>query len=114
MRRLLPIAVLSATDLVRVGSVTKSMLTTVVLQLVDEGRLGLDDAVAEHLPGMLPYDEPITVRGLRVMRPETVIELATSRPLDFAPGDSMSYSNTGFYVWACWSRTSPATPSRTS
>ncbi|MBB5789468.1 serine hydrolase domain-containing protein [Jiangella mangrovi] len=52
------------TDLVRVGSVTKSMIVTVVLQLVAEGRLSLDDAVADHLPGVLPYDEPITVRQL--------------------------------------------------
>jgi D-alanyl-D-alanine carboxypeptidase len=52
------------TDRVRIGSVTKSMLATVVLQLVDEGRLGLDDTVAEHLPEVLPYDAPITVRQL--------------------------------------------------
>ncbi|WP_157987789.1 serine hydrolase domain-containing protein [Jiangella endophytica] len=117
------------TDRVRIGSVTKAMLTTVVLQLVDEGRLGLDDTVAEHLPGVLPYDEPITVRQLlshtggvpdyfldlfpslaegspadvesgrlQVLRPQRLIDIATSRPLDFVPGDSMSYSNTGFYV----------------
>lgn len=40
------------------------MLVTVALQLVDEGRLSLDDAVADHLPGVLPYDERITVRQL--------------------------------------------------
>lgn len=51
-------------DYVRVGSITKSMVVAVVLQLVDEGRLSLDDAVADHLPGVLPYAEPITVRQL--------------------------------------------------
>lgn len=52
------------TDLVRVGSVTKSMVVTVVLQLVDEGLLSLDDDIAGLLPGLLPYDRPITVRQL--------------------------------------------------
>lgn len=116
-------------DYVRVGSVTKSMVVTVVLQLVDEGRLSLDDAVADHLPGVLPYDEPITVRQLLshtsgvpdhfpllyaslaqgsvsdvvrnqhvYLRPPALVEFATQRPLDFAPGEYYWYSNTGYAV----------------
>ncbi|ROP31340.1 serine hydrolase domain-containing protein [Couchioplanes caeruleus] len=45
------------------GSVAKSFTATVVLQLVAEGRLGLDASVASHLPG-LELDERITVRML--------------------------------------------------
>lgn len=51
-------------DRVRIGSLTKSMLSTVVLQLVEEGELGLDDEVEELAPGLLPYEETITVRQL--------------------------------------------------
>ncbi|MBO0655566.1 beta-lactamase family protein [Streptomyces triculaminicus] len=51
-------------DRYRVASVTKSMVAAVVMQLVDEGRLKLDDPVSQHLPGLLPYKEPITVRQL--------------------------------------------------
>ncbi|MFF8813260.1 serine hydrolase domain-containing protein [Streptomyces pactum] len=40
-------------DHFRAGSLTKTFLATVVLQLVAEGRLGLDDPVEEHLPGLL-------------------------------------------------------------
>ena len=40
------------------------MVATVVLQLVDEGRLGLDDDVRGYLPGLLPYAETVTVRQL--------------------------------------------------
>ncbi|NML52612.1 beta-lactamase family protein [Streptomyces sp. R302] len=47
----------------RVGSVTKTFVATVVLQLVDEGRLGLQDPVADHLPE-LGLDRRITVRML--------------------------------------------------
>lgn len=46
-----------------VGSVTKAFTATLVLQLVAEGKLTLDDAVAGHLPG-LGLDERITVRML--------------------------------------------------
>ncbi|MFF9194317.1 serine hydrolase domain-containing protein [Streptomyces sp. NPDC014779] len=47
----------------RVGSATKSFVATVVLQLVDEGRLRLEDLVADHLPE-LGLDRRITVRML--------------------------------------------------
>ncbi|GAA2138999.1 serine hydrolase domain-containing protein [Glycomyces algeriensis] len=53
-------------DRFRVGSITKSMTATVLLQLQAEGELDLDDPIGEHLPGVLPYEgewEP-TVREL--------------------------------------------------
>ncbi|MCK2219987.1 beta-lactamase family protein [Actinomadura sp. ATCC 31491] len=49
--------------LFRVGSVTKAFVATVVLRLVAEGRLGLDDPAAGHLPGF-ELDPRITVRML--------------------------------------------------
>ncbi|MFI9201834.1 serine hydrolase domain-containing protein [Streptomyces sp. NPDC053048] len=51
-------------DRYRIASVTKSMVAAVVMQLVDEGRLKLDDPVSRHLPGLLPYTEQITLRQL--------------------------------------------------
>ncbi|WP_380282781.1 serine hydrolase domain-containing protein [Kitasatospora purpeofusca] len=48
----------------RIGSVTKTFVSTVVLQLVGEGRLGLDDPVERHLPGVVPNGAAITVRQL--------------------------------------------------
>ncbi|MDN3239538.1 serine hydrolase domain-containing protein [Glycomyces tritici] len=53
-------------DRFRVGSITKSMTATILLQLQAEGELDLDDPIGEHLPGVLPYEgeyEP-TVREL--------------------------------------------------
>ncbi len=47
----------------RVGSATKTFVATVVLQLVGEGRLGLEDLVADHLPEFR-LDRRITVRML--------------------------------------------------
>jgi D-alanyl-D-alanine carboxypeptidase len=104
----------------RVGSITKTFVATVVLQLVEEGRLGLDAAVAESLPELLPYGEVITVRQLlghtsglpeylddaiwqgimknRVFHPTELVRAATARPLLFPPGSSWSYSNTNYIV----------------
>ncbi len=109
---------------IRVASVTKTFVATVVLQLVDEGRLGLDDPIAEHLPGLLPYVEPITVRQLLghtsgvprdiphwqtleeidtkrwvAFTPTQLVRIATDGvPLLFPPGTGFSYSNVGYTV----------------
>ncbi|BCY11689.1 serine hydrolase [Actinoplanes sp. L3-i22] len=50
--------------LVRAGSITKSFVATVVLQLAGHGRLHLDDAVQRYLPGLLPDGARITLRDL--------------------------------------------------
>src|SRR6266508_1604604 len=42
-----------ASDRFRVGSVTKTFVATVVLQLVGEGRVSLDDSVEHWLPGLV-------------------------------------------------------------
>ncbi|WUH98176.1 beta-lactamase family protein [Spirillospora sp. NBC_00431] len=53
----------------RIGSQTKQMVATVVLQLVDEGRLGVDDKLADLLPVVVEKDlvtraDEITVRQM--------------------------------------------------
>ncbi|MEU3627646.1 serine hydrolase [Amycolatopsis coloradensis] len=112
----------------RVGSVSKVFVATLVLQLAGEKHVGLDEPVQRYLPGLLPYPEPITVRQLlqhtsglpRDLLPEdswaTVtgpevdterfehfdsddqIRLSTKQPLQFKPGTSWAYSNTGYNV----------------
>lgn len=48
----------------RVGSITKTFIATVALQLVGEGRLSLDDTVERWQPGLIPGGERITLRQL--------------------------------------------------
>ncbi|MFJ9242471.1 serine hydrolase domain-containing protein [Streptomyces sp. NPDC101776] len=43
----------SADDRYRIGSITKTFVSTVLLQLEAEGRLSLDDTVAKWLPGVV-------------------------------------------------------------
>lgn len=47
----------------RIGSITKTMTATLVMQLRDEGRLALDDPLHHHLPGT-PFGSAITLRQL--------------------------------------------------
>jgi D-alanyl-D-alanine carboxypeptidase len=109
----------------RIGSITKTMTATVVLQLVDEGTLGLDDTLAALLPDLttIPYAERITVRHLLSMKsgvfdylkdesflpqvladptrpwtPPEIIALAAGHEPDFAPGEDIAYSNTGYIL----------------
>ncbi|GAA5156125.1 serine hydrolase domain-containing protein [Nocardioides marinquilinus] len=46
----------------RIGSITKTLTAVLVMQLRDEGRLGLDDPLARHLPGVGYGD--LTLAGL--------------------------------------------------
>ncbi|WP_205624253.1 serine hydrolase domain-containing protein [Amycolatopsis vancoresmycina] len=105
----------------RAGSVTKTFVATVVLQLVAEGRVRLDAPVARYLPGLLP-DERITVRQLlqhtsglynytddldrsdpealrhRGAEPAELVAMALKHPALFPPGTNWSYSNTNYIV----------------
>ncbi len=57
-----------ATDLsMRIGSVTKTFVTTAILQLVDQGKVGLDDPISKHVPGV-PNGDAVTIRQLAGMR----------------------------------------------
>jgi D-alanyl-D-alanine carboxypeptidase len=105
-----------AGDRFRIGSVTKSFVATVALQLVGEDKLGLDDHLERWLPGLVPNGDDITVRQLlnhtsglydytddlpeppRPFQPRELVAIATGhRPL-FAPGKRFSYSNTNYIL----------------
>jgi D-alanyl-D-alanine carboxypeptidase len=105
----------------RMGSNTKTMTATLVLQLVAEKRISLDDSVAKWLPGMIPNGNAITIRMLlnhtsglfndiedpavlkaftgqdaSAWSPQQLIEAAVAHPPLFAPGSQYSYSNTNY------------------
>ncbi|MET1071520.1 MAG: serine hydrolase domain-containing protein [Umezawaea sp.] len=112
---------LAATDEFRVGSNTKTVVAALVLQLVGEGRVGLDDPVGKWLPGLVPGGSGITLRMLlnhtsglgdfvddpavidsvfgRSARKWTSRELlaaGTALPPTSAPGTEWHYSNTNY------------------
>src|SRR4051812_38638898 len=105
---------------VRIGSNTKVFTAVVVLQLVGEGKIGLDAPVDTYLPGLVRGDEidgrHITVRQLlqhtsglpnyvkylgddvRYYDPRDLIDLALQHKADFAPGAKWEYSNTNYVL----------------
>ena len=55
---------LQVDDQFRIGSLSKSYVAVVMLQLVDEDRLALDDSIERWVPGLVPNGGEITVRQL--------------------------------------------------
>lgn len=104
----------------RIGSVTKPFTATMIMQLVREGKLGLDDPVRRHLPDLPATWGKVTVRqllnhtggvpnytslpkmmeeGVRVpTTPRGIVATVEKMPLDFEPGSHWSYSNTGYEI----------------
>jgi D-alanyl-D-alanine carboxypeptidase len=113
---------ITSADHFRVGSITKSMTATAILQLVGEGSLGLDDTVQDLVP-VLKHGDRITIRHLlsmssglfnytsdqallveaitdqpRAWTPDELIEPCNVRDLEFEPGSDVRYSNTNYIV----------------
>ncbi|WP_431677089.1 serine hydrolase domain-containing protein [Kitasatospora sp. KL5] len=106
----------------RSGSVAIAYMGTVLLQLVEEGRVGLDDPVSRWLPG-LPHGDEITLRMLgsstsglvdyvrdpgflaaldadpfQHWTPEELVGISTAQPLWYEPGTDWSYSHANFVL----------------
>ena len=107
----------------RAGSVSKTVVATLVLQEVGKGRLRLHDTVELWLPGLVPGGDDITLRQLlnhtsglfdvvddeeffrdvftdplREYTPEQLVGIATEHPPVFEPGEGWSYSSTGYVL----------------
>ncbi|PWK80861.1 D-alanyl-D-alanine carboxypeptidase [Lentzea atacamensis] len=107
----------------RIGSVTKPFVSTVVLQLVGEGKAELDAPIARYLSDLLPHKEitvrqvlqhtsglfsytralPLSPDGFEPIRDKhweesELVAIAAERPLNFPPGTKWEYSNTNYIV----------------
>ena len=121
--RLDPPEAIRTVDQVRVGSITKTAMATITLQLVGEGRLSLHDSVEHWLPGVVPNGSAITIQMLlnhtsgifnytndqeffatliahpfRHWTPPELIAVANAHPPVFPPGQGWSYSNTNYIL----------------
>ena len=105
----------------RVGSLSKTFVAVMLLQLVDDGTIGLDDLVVAHAPDLTIADG-VTIRQLLAHRsgipehadgelapavladperswsPADVLALVADQPRDFPPGTTFAYSNTNYIV----------------
>jgi D-alanyl-D-alanine carboxypeptidase len=113
---------MSLKDYFRIGSNTKTMTSTVILQLVQEGKLSLNDPISKFRPDV-PNGQNITITQLSEMRsglysytfdpgfnatldsdpgkawtPDELLTIAFAHPADFAPGAQYEYSNTNIVL----------------
>jgi D-alanyl-D-alanine carboxypeptidase len=101
----------------RIGSVTKTFTTTLILQLAQEGKLSLDDPVSKFVASV-PNGDKITLRMLgnmtsglreylanaefrntffkdptRTLKPQELLDASYKQGPQFAPGTNSDYSN---------------------
>ncbi len=106
----------------RIGSNTKTMTSTVILQLVQEHKLKLNDPISKFVSGV-PNGQKITIAELSEMRsglysytfdprfnatldqqprkawtPDELLRIAFAHPVDFAAGAKYEYSNTNIVL----------------
>jgi D-alanyl-D-alanine carboxypeptidase len=113
---------MAATDVLRVGSITKTFVATSVLKLVTAGKVALTDSLEHWLPGF-PNGTNITLKELlnhtsgiydytddptwqstemsdpkTVWTPQELVNIAAMHAATFAPGTSWGYSNTDYIL----------------
>ena len=111
----------TASDHTRIGSITKTMTATILLQLVQEGKLSLDDPVSKYIPGLpngdatlrqvadmtsgIPsytLDNKVTDRYLAAPQtswtPDQLLDAVRTLPPSFPTGKGWQYSNSNYIV----------------
>ena len=112
---------------VRIGSNTKTFVAVVVMQMVQEGKVGLDEPIETYLPGLIKGEgidgSKITVRQLlqhtsglpeytdttpgasdifqikdHYIPPRDLLDTALGKPAAFEPGTQWAYTNTNYVV----------------
>ncbi|MFF3611672.1 serine hydrolase domain-containing protein [Streptomyces sp. NPDC002580] len=106
----------------RIGSETKTFTVTALLQLVDDGKVGLDDTIGQYIDDV-PNGDKITLRELAGMRsglfnysedpdffkaltsdprrpfsPQKLLGYSFKHPVLFPPGEKFDYCNTNLIL----------------
>lgn len=103
----------------RIGSVSKQFTAIAILQLLEQGKLSLQDPITKYVPEYPMHGYTITLEHLlthtsgiknytdmeefgKVMRndmtPDEMIAFFKNQPMDFAPGTAWNYSNSGYFL----------------
>lgn len=115
-------APMAVDDHVRIASITKTFVATVILQLVEEGAFALDDRLESFIPG-IPNGTKITLRQVLAMdagiydfvqdpviavdynadplhafTPEDALKIIRASTPDFPPGEKVQYSNSNYIL----------------
>ena len=110
----------TARTVYRIGSVTKQFTSVAIMQLVEQGKLSLDDDVTKYVPNAPTHGRRVLVRHLlnhtsgipsytdvgpefgRVIRldlsKDSLIATVKDDSLQFEPGSHFYYNNTGYFL----------------
>jgi CubicO group peptidase (beta-lactamase class C family) len=109
----------TANTIYQIGSITKQFTSAIILQLVEKQKMTLKDKLSKYIPAY-PMGDSITVENLlthtsgifnytndehfmktsseRPISRDSLLKLFEYKPLDFPPGSSWSYSNSGYIL----------------
>ena len=110
----------TAETVFEIGSVTKQFTATLILKLMEEGKLSLDEPIGRFVDALPDEWREIKLRNLlnntsgipdiedifgydsyrNQYTEEQILKVASSRPVEFAPGAKFHYSNTNYYLLA--------------
>ncbi|GAB3959366.1 serine hydrolase domain-containing protein [Spirosoma harenae] len=103
----------------RIGSITKQFTAVAILQLMEQGKLSLQDEITRFLPDYPTQGKKITIEHLlthtsgiksytdmkefetmmrKDMTPMEVIDLFKNQPMEFDPGTKWKYCNSGYFL----------------
>jgi D-alanyl-D-alanine carboxypeptidase len=113
----------TADDRFRIGSITKTYVSALLVRLLREGAFARTDTVERWLPGLVPGGDTLTVdlllrmrsglpdyawpllgdppdlgRLTRYFRPEELVAVALAQPDRNPPGESFRYCNTDYVL----------------
>jgi CubicO group peptidase (beta-lactamase class C family) len=103
----------------RLGSITKQFTAASILLLEERGKLKIDDPIKKYLPDVPSAWNKITIFNLlthtsgipnltnfpefkkekfTTHTPKQIVDIFRDKPLEFTPGEKMSYSNSGYIL----------------
>ena len=103
----------------RIGSITKQFTAVAILQLIEQGKMNLEDEITKFIPDYPTHGYKITIEHLlthtsgikdlteikefrkiiaRDFAPIEVISYFKDQPMDFAPGTQYKYNNSGYFL----------------
>lgn len=103
----------------RIGSITKQFTAVAILQLMEQGKLNLQDDITKFIPDYPTQGNTITIEHLLThssgiqpytsmkdfvgrmtldVTPVEMIDHFKDQPMKFAPGTSQDYNNSGYFL----------------